>query len=211
VAAGKNRVKATATSVSPEMIMSIAIRLFGEKGYPVVGMRDLSEAVGILPGSLYAHIESKEKLLLDIVQGGVDNFTRAITPIVDADESASVRLREAIRIHMRVLSGTLEQTRIAFHQWHFLTGTNREHMIEVRHNYEVLFQRLVDDGIAEGSMRRLPHRRVSTLSIIGTLGSATEWFVPSGSSTPEEIGDAIADDVLFGLGHLPSAGDATPR
>jgi TetR/AcrR family transcriptional regulator, cholesterol catabolism regulator len=200
VTAGANRSKATPPSVSPEMIMAVAIRLFGEKGYPIVGMRDLSEAVGILPGSLYTHIESKERLLLDIVQGGVGNFTEAITPIVDSGASAEVRVREAIRAHMRVLSLTLEQTRVAFHQWHYLTGENREHIIEVRRDYEVLFQRLLDDGIAEGSMRQLPHRRVSTLSIIGTLGSATEWFVPSGSSSPEEIADAIADDVLYGLG-----------
>jgi AcrR family transcriptional regulator len=31
-------------------------------------MRDIAQAVGILPGSLYAHIDSKENLLIEIVQ-----------------------------------------------------------------------------------------------------------------------------------------------
>ena len=69
--------------VTPDIIKDVAIRLFSERGYPVIGMRDLSEAVGILPGSLYAHIESKEKLLLDIVTSGVQNFTEVIAPIVE--------------------------------------------------------------------------------------------------------------------------------
>lgn len=186
-------------TVSAERIKEVAIGLFGTHGYPVIGMRDLSEAVGILPGSLYAHISSKEKLLLDIVQEGVDNFTIPIAPIAESEAPADERMRAAIRTHMKVLAVTMDQTRVTFHQWHYLTGENREAMIEVRARYEALFQRIVDDGVRDGILRDLPHRRVSVLSIIGTLGSATEWFVPTGASTPEEIADAIADDVLYGL------------
>lgn len=192
-------------AVSADRIKEIAIGLFGTHGYPVIGMRDLSEAVGILPGSLYAHIDSKEKLLLDIVQEGVDNFTVLIAPIAESAEPADQRMRAAIRAHMEVLAVTLDQTRVTFHQWHYLTGENRKAMIEVRARYEALFQRIVDDGVRDGILRNLPHRRISVLSIIGTLGSATEWFVPTGASTPREIADAIADDVLFGLGPTPSA------
>lgn len=186
--------------VTPAIIKDVAIRLFSEKGYPVIGMRDLSEAVGILPGSLYAHIDSKEKLLLDIVTTGVQNFTDVIAPIVDGDAPADQRLREAIRAHMRVLAVTLDQTRVTFHQWHYLTGDNLARMIEVRQDYEVLFSRMVADGVADGTLLGTSRPKVSTLSIIGVLGSATEWFSPTGSASADEIGDAMADVVTLGLG-----------
>lgn len=189
-----------ANPVTPTMIKQVAIRLFSERGYPVIGMRDLSEAVGILPGSLYAHIASKEKLLLDIVTSGVQNFTEVIAPIVDGDGPADRRLREAIRAHMRVLALTLDQTRVTFHQWHYLTGENLERMIDVRRDYEVLFSRLVADGMADGTLLGTSRPKVSTLSIIGVLGSATEWFSPTGSASADEIGDAMADVVTLGLG-----------
>lgn len=185
--------------VTPEVIKGVAIKLFSERGYPVIGMRDLSEAVGILPGSLYAHIKSKEALLLEIVRSGVDNFTDAIAPIVDTDGPADIRLREAIRAHMTVLAVTLDQTRVTFHQWHYLNGDNLTRMLAARQAYENLFRRLVDDGIADGTMRPSARRTISTLSIIGILGSATEWFSPTGSGSPQEIGDALADVVLLGL------------
>lgn len=189
-----------ANPVTPTRIKQVAIRLFSERGYPVIGMRDLSEAVGILPGSLYAHIASKEKLLLDIVTSGVQNFTDVIAPIVDGDGPADRRLREAIRAHMRVLALTLDQTRVTFHQWHYLTGENLERMIDVRRDYEVLFSRLVADGVADGTLLGTSRPKVSTLSIIGVLGSATEWFSPTGSASADEIGDAMADVVTLGLG-----------
>lgn len=190
-------------AVTPEMIKQVAIKLFSEKGYPVIGMRDLSEAVGILPGSLYSHIESKEMLLLEIVKSGVENFTTAIAPIVDSAQPADIRLRRSIQAHMRVLAVSLDQTRVTFHQWHYLGGTNRTEMIKARQSYEDLFNRLVEDGLAEGTMREGVRRKASVLSIIGTLGSATEWFSPNGPGSPDEIGDAITDVMLLGLLRRP--------
>ncbi|SCC64245.1 MULTISPECIES: TetR/AcrR family transcriptional regulator [Rhodococcus] len=188
------------TPVTPDIIKLEAIRLFSERGYPVIGMRDLSEAVGILPGSLYAHIASKEKLLLDIVASGVRNFTEVIAPIVESDGSADKRLREAIRAHMRVLAVTLDQTRVTFHQWHYLTNENLDQMVAVRRDYEMLFKRLVAEGIEDGTLLGTSRPKVATLSIIGVLGSATEWFSPTGSASADEIGDAIADVLTLGLG-----------
>ena len=51
-------------SSTREVIADVAVKLFGEHGYTGTTMRDIAEAVGVLPGSLYAHIDSKETLLL---------------------------------------------------------------------------------------------------------------------------------------------------
>ena len=199
-AAATSRSTGRSNHITPDIIKQVAIRLFSDRGYPVIGMRDLSEAVGILPGSLYAHITSKEKLLLDIVTSGVQNFTEVITPIVESDGPADQRLRQAIKAHMRVLAVTLDQTRVTFHQWHYLTNGNLERMIAVRSEYEALFSRLVAEGIEDGTLLGTSRPKVSTLSIIGVLGSATEWFSPTGSASADEIGDAIADVLTLGLG-----------
>ena len=45
-------------------IMTVAMHLFGKQGFNGTSMRDIANAVGLLPGSLYAHIASKEALLL---------------------------------------------------------------------------------------------------------------------------------------------------
>lgn len=185
--------------VTRERIRDAAIQLFGERGYPVIGMRDLSEAVGILPGSLYAHISSKEDLLLDIVVSGISAFIDVIQPVVDSDLPADQKMREAIRAHMRVLAQQVDQTRVTFHQWQYLGEENRTKAVEVRQQYENLFIKVIDEGIAGDAFRGSAHHRLPVLMIAGILGSATEWYRPGGRNSAEEIADSIADQVLLGL------------
>lgn len=185
--------------VTRNVVKDTAIRLFSDRGYPVIGMRDLSEAVGILPGSLYAHIESKEALLLDIVRSGVQNFTEALAPIVASGGPASARLRSALRAHMEVLAVNLDQTRVTFHQWHYLTGERHHQMVAARQDYEDLFRGLLREGARDGSLHPRADRRVVALTIIGSLGSATEWYTPTGSASPGELAEAIGDLILLGL------------
>ena len=44
-------------------IITVAARLFKEKGYRATTLEDIAAAVGMLKGSLYYYIQSKEELL----------------------------------------------------------------------------------------------------------------------------------------------------
>jgi AcrR family transcriptional regulator len=191
--------------VSVERIEEAAIRLFGERTYPVVGMRDISEAVGILPGSLYVHIRKKEDILFRIVQRGIQNYLDVIASAAASGRSAPDKLRAAIVAYVRVLAGTLPQTRVAFHQWTYLSPPLREQVVDLRRQYENLFTRIVTDGIEKKEFRAVPNSRIAVLAIIGMLNSATEWFSPDGGLSAEEVGQLLADSALSGLGPVRSA------
>jgi TetR/AcrR family transcriptional regulator, cholesterol catabolism regulator len=198
----KRRVRETRTGngpVSAGLIEQEAIRLFGERSYPVVGMRDIGDAVGILPGSLYVHISSKEQLLLKIVSQGIGHYLEAIEPWAVADEPADERLREIIKAHLRVLATTQEQTRVAFQQWHYLGDENRERVVDLRRRYEQVFRSVVDDGIRDGTFRNPSSVRVAVLGVMGMLTAATNWYDADGRMTPDEVGDSLADQALGGL------------
>lgn len=185
--------------VSPELIEEAAIKLFGEKTYPVVGMRDISDAVGLLPGSLYVHISKKEDLLQRIVENGIQRYLDAIEPVVESDQTAPERLRGAINAHLAVLADSLQQTRVAFHQWTYLSSTGRRRVVKLRRRYEALFSQIIDEGIEAGEFRAVKSARVTVLAIIGMLNSATEWFSPTGELTAEQIAEVLTDGVLTGL------------
>jgi TetR/AcrR family transcriptional regulator, cholesterol catabolism regulator len=193
------RVRSSSGPVSAELIEQEAVRLFGERTYPVVGMRDIGDAVGLLPGSLYVHISSKEELLLRIVEKGIQNYLDAITPVVESGEPAATRLRGAISAHMGVLAETVGQTRVAVHQWTYLSPENQEQVAAMRRRYEELFDRILREGIAAGEFREMRHPRVAVLSTIGMLNSVTEWYSPDGSLSAADIGEVLADNALVGL------------
>lgn len=195
----KSGAKSISKPVSFELIQEAAIRLFGEKSYPAVGMRDISGAVGILPGSLYVHISSKEEVLLRIVEEGIQKYLDAIAPVAESDQPAPVRLREAMKAHMRVLATTVEQTKVSFHQWTHLSEKNQRRVIKLRRRYEDLFAGILDQGIKAGEFRETPHPHVVTLGIIGVLNSAAEWYSPTGPLDAESIAEAFADTSIIGL------------
>ncbi len=74
---------------------------------------------------------------------------------------------------MRILAVTLDQTRVTFHQWHYLTNGNLEHDC-LAPQLRNLFSRLVTEEI--GTLLGISRPKVSTPSIIGALGSDTERF-----------------------------------
>src|ERR1700692_5127899 len=92
-------------SSTRELIPDVAVSLFGEHGYTGTTMRDIAEAVGVLPGSLYAHIDSKETLLLEIVKEGIARFLAIEQSLQGSTESPEARIRKAIRAHVDGVAG----------------------------------------------------------------------------------------------------------
>ena len=60
-------------------ILEIAAQLFARKGYRGTSMRDIGERAGVLGGSLYHHIKSKDALFVELHNAALDDG-RKITP-----------------------------------------------------------------------------------------------------------------------------------
>jgi TetR/AcrR family transcriptional regulator, cholesterol catabolism regulator len=186
-------------SQSAERILEAATRLFGERGYPSTSMRDIGDAVGLLAGSLYSHISSKEAVLLQIVETGLDRYLAAVLPIADSDAPSDVRMRQAVKAHVELVAHHVEESLVALHQWKFLSGENRGRIEAKRHTGSDAFGRILAEGIESGIFKPVPNRDIAVAGILGTLNGVPEWYSPKGPATPEEIGDQLADLLLGGL------------
>ena len=186
-------------SEAAERVLKAATRLFGERGYPSTSMRDIAEAVGILAGSLYSHISSKEAVLLQIVETGIDRYLAEVLPIVESGERADVRLRKAIKAHVALVTSHAEESLVALHQWKFLSGDNRKRIEAKRRAVSDAFARVLTEGMDSGVFKPVPNRDITIAVILGTLNWVPEWYSPRGRSSPDEIGDQLADLLLGGL------------
>ena len=185
-------------SAAREAIFAAATRLFGERGYSGTTMRDIAKAVGILPGSLYAHIESKEAVLVEIIEGGVDRFNDAVAEVRALDLGPEAALRAAVHRHLEIVAENPQRTLIVFHQWRFLAEDNRSRLLLKRATYEEFFIATLRDGMATGVFDSRLDPKVTVLGILGALNWTPEWYSPQGSATPAEIADKIADSLLGG-------------
>src|SRR4051795_8431632 len=66
-------------------LLSIAARLFAERGLRATTVRDIADAAGILSGSLYHHFDSKESMVDEILRGFLDALFHRYREIVAQD------------------------------------------------------------------------------------------------------------------------------
>lgn len=181
-----------------EAILEAAVALFGKRGYAGTTMRDIAGEVGVLPGSLYAHISSKEMLLDEIVELGIESFL-AIETNLPQEGSGADKMRAAIKAHVAVAAVHPGRSLVVFHQWRFLTEPNLTRALNKRRRYQQLFVRLIDEGIADGSFAPNLDTKIAVFTILGALNWIPEWYSPRGHYGPAEIADRIADQLLRGL------------
>jgi TetR/AcrR family transcriptional regulator, cholesterol catabolism regulator len=98
-----------------------------------------------------------------------------------------------------IVANHVEESLVALHQWKFLSGENRKQVEAKRHAGNDAFRRILGDGINSGIFKPVPNLDITIAGILGTLNSVAEWYSPKGRSSPEEIGEQLADLLLGGL------------
>ncbi len=181
-----------------DQIHRSACHLFRERGFHGTSVRDIAEAVGIQGGSLYAHMASKEDLLWDIVDAAGDRFFAALRPIVESGLDPMERLRQAIIVHVGVITDDLDAAAVYTMEWRHLTPERREAAAARRDEYEVLFRSLVDDAIRARFIHPVDSAG-ATLFILSALNWVFTWFRHDGAMTSEEVGRMLADYVFDGV------------
>ncbi len=182
-----------------DVILDVAMHLFGKQGYTGTSMRDIANGVGMLPGSLYAHIQSKEILLVEIVDQGIGRFLAAIERIVEQDMSDTEKLREAIKEHVAVVAENPERSLVVFHQWRFLGKKNIDLAIKKRRRYENAFLRIVEKGVSAGVFNPKINVKIAVRALLGALNWTPEWYSPDGPLSAEKVGNIMAETLMQGF------------
>lgn len=182
-----------------ESILAAARALFSAKGYHGTTIRDIAEESGMLSGSLYAHIKSKEDLLFEIMSQGGDDFLAAITPIAEGPGTASEKLRRAMAAHVQVIASSMETATIFMHEWKALDPERRAVIQAKRDRYEELLIGIIRQGVAAGEFRPDADEKFVRLLILSALNWLYAWYNPAGPLTPEAVAERFAELILAGI------------
>ena len=179
-------------------VLSVAERLFAERGFQATSVRDIAHVMDIQAGSLYAHIESKDDLLWDIVTRAADGFFEAVEPIVSADLVPMEKLRRLIAAHVQVITHNLDAASVYSTEWRHLAADRKHEFAQRRNTYEKLVRGLVRDCIREGTFADIDEK-FATLLILSSINWIYQWYHADGPMTPEEIARKLTDMLFNGL------------
>jgi AcrR family transcriptional regulator len=181
-----------------QQIYSTARSLFHERGYQATTVRDIAGRLNMQAGSLYAHIESKEDVLWEIVNKAADQFLAAAEPVVASNLPPADKLRKLVSAHVRVVADNLAESSIFLHEWKYLGEERRQAVIERRRHYEHLFRQVIEQGIESGDFTPTDPKMATRL-VLSAVNWLPQWYNPDGPLSPEEIADSFCDIVLAGI------------
>lgn len=92
----KPTVKVNSTSSMREKILLESTRLFVERGYDGVSIREIAEACNITKAALYYHFLDKEQLLIEILEAGLAVFQQLIRHAVQNSNTARDRIKDFV-------------------------------------------------------------------------------------------------------------------
>ncbi|MCB5943809.1 TetR/AcrR family transcriptional regulator [Acidocella sp. KAb 2-4] len=179
---------APAAPVSPRAqdIYNAAAALFAERGYHGTSVRDIGERVGLLGGSLYHHIKSKEALFVAIHNTALRRAADKIEAAIAGLESPWARLEAASVTLAELQLDPASVTMPLMNEFFQLPPELRAQLIATRDDFEALFDRLVQalDLPAEIDPK------IYRICLLTQLNSLCHWYRP-GKYTPAEIGHEV--------------------
>lgn len=180
-------------------VVAAAGRLFAEKGYHGTSMRDLGRELGLLGSSLYAHVDSKQDLLVEVVEEGARLFQESADRAVEAEGSALVRLRALIEGHVDVVLSNQDVVRTFLNEARMLDGEHRSRVIAARDRYEQTFRDTMAEGMGDGSLRADLDPKIASIFVLSILNALERWFHAGGGLAQEELTEAIFSIVVTGI------------
>lgn len=165
-------------------VLDEAARLFRTRGFEGTSVRDIAKAVGMLPGSLYCHFETKEALLVAVYVKGVQQIIEAVQSAVADVADPWERLEAACVAHLEAILHDDDYAQVVVRVRPADVPVAHESLIELRNSYEDLFAGLIKDlPLARGT-----DRRVLRLMLIGAMNWSQTWYRPDGRFNPRAIG-----------------------
>ncbi len=179
-------------------ILAAALKLFSERGYTATSTKDIGEEIGLLAGSLYYHIRSKEDLLYEIL---LDLHTSALNEMATIDAMGGnplERLRRLIRNH--VINHDVPRIRLFESEFHNLSEERHAKIVAMRRQYQRYVIKLIEEAQERGLCDANVNARATGLAILGLVNSMPRWYNPSGSTRIDQMAESVDRLVTGGLG-----------
>jgi AcrR family transcriptional regulator len=180
-------------------ILEAAAQVFHEKGYESTSIQDIADSVGILKGSLYYYITSKEDLLFEIIQGVHEEALKNLDRTAAVEGDALQMIRAFVVIHLTHNALNLVKMAVFFQDFRSLNGERRQLIVEERDLYDAFLRDLIRRGQDEGIVCPDIEPKLVSIAVLGMMNWIYHWYKPGGELSATHIADAYADFVVAGL------------
>jgi AcrR family transcriptional regulator len=188
-------------------ILAAAARLFAERGFSDVSLREIAAAAGMQAGSVYYHFSSKDALLDAVLDTGVDRMRghlQAALADLGAGTTVEARLRTAIRVHVGSLLDIRDDANTFLRVAEHLPPAMKVRGRGGRRDYALIWRDLLAEGQRTGEVDQAIDLGIFVPFLLQGLNQIPEWFSPS-RMTIQRVCEVIFATTLRSIVTAPEA------
>lgn len=186
---------AKASETRRAMIEATALRLFADKGYAEVSVRDIAQACGIGESALYRHMASKEELAVRVFREAYLRFAARMLEAADADAP----LKEQLAAYLHVMLEGFDADPILMR---FLLISQHDTLAKAVASEDVTPVAIIHDALVRAAARgeiTLPDAELGTALVLGAALQPMTFMLYGRLPTPAVSHHAA---ILSGLARL---------
>jgi TetR/AcrR family transcriptional regulator, cholesterol catabolism regulator len=177
-------------------VLDAAIDVFWRKGYSAASVQEVADAVGVLKGSLYHYISSKEELLFRIFDGSHQDALAIMEEVSALDVGPLERLHEYVVRFVTYYVENIKRVGLYYREWRFIEGEHAKDLREQRRDYDRFLMGLIDEAQARGEIPASVDPKLTAFYLMAAFNGIADWYRPAGPLSAADIAARYADLAL---------------
>ena len=206
-------------------VIDAAVKRFYENGYSDTSVEDIANELGILKGSLYYYITSKEDLLYEIVRGVNSEVAALLARALEDDHLPPLeRLTNYVIAQVDYNANNIQKLTVYYDDLPLLGPSRLKEIRRTLHEIEQGVTHLILEAQQRGDIDASLDPALATYAVFAPLAWMYRWYKPRKSVGPEAIAEFLSQFMLSGLTgtraplaalpdgqHEPATGGFRPR
>jgi len=169
-------------------ILRTAARLFQKRGYEATSMQDVASALNLSKGALYHHFHSKDEILFEIMNHGLDIFEEEVLSVVRPIPDPAKRLRACIARHIEMLlRGRDREITVILHENRTLPSRLRKLINARKKDYIHFLEQTIAEVQRQLEAKNEISPQAAAYALLGMINWVYQWYRPGGSLTEEKL------------------------
>lgn len=182
-------------------ILAVTTELFCKRGFYATSMQDISDKVGIRKASLYYYVDSKERLLFEILKD-LHHGGTALVDSVNFESSDVIGQLHAFLVQIGIYTGKhADRLSIYARDFDYLDGEQQKIILAERRIYWDTVSRLITIGQERGQISKTLDVPTTAQTILNGVVSISVWYKEKGALPIEQIAVQTAGLLTQGLAH----------
>jgi AcrR family transcriptional regulator len=168
-------------------VIETAVQIFWEKGYANTSVQDVAHALGMLKGSLYYYIDSKEELLEKIFSDSHAELREIAAATTSGEGSAADRTARFLYDYAMWTLTHIERAGLYSREWRYASDALKTSLVEQQRFYDRTLRELIVEGQGEGTISADVDPRGASLFIWAAFTGLPDWYRPASRAEARKV------------------------